>query len=203
MMREIVQTVSDVAGSQRIEGQDWPVTKKRSFTANIAVRSQETIVLGGLVRRAEDAKNEGVPILSSIPLIGRLFSYKGDGERRSEVVVFITPIVLDTPDAIAANAAKHRDAIDVKGMWKTDWSSSQLAEKTKADLAAAKRAEKEAARRRKSQANLLDKEMGKLPPPPPMVVVPPPPAIKETAESRPEAPVAPPEQPSAPPQALF
>lgn len=172
VMMEITQTISDVAGSQQIGDQgSWPVTKKRSFTAAIAVRNNETIVLGGLVRRANEKQRTGVPILSSIPLLGRLFSYNNNVERKSEVVVFITPNVLDTPDAIDANARKHRDAMDLKGVWKSDWSNSQLAEKTRADKAEERMREKEAARQKEEKEESEAKILKSLPPPVPMQVI--------------------------------
>lgn len=136
VMMEISQSVSDVAGSQQIGNQgSWPTTKKRSMTASIAVRDGETIILGGLVKKTTAGQKSGIPILSGIPLLGRLFSYKSDTDRRAEVVVFITPYVLETPEEIETKSQKMRDAINVKGMWQSDWSDSKLAELSKTDAA--------------------------------------------------------------------
>lgn len=129
VMMEIIQTVSDIAGSQQIGDQGaWPTTKKRSFTASIQVRHAETIVLGGLVRRSDENKRSGVPILGDIPILGRLFSYKSSGEQRSEVVVFITPYVLETPAEIEERTRQHKEAFHAEGLWQDDWSGSKLAE---------------------------------------------------------------------------
>jgi hypothetical protein len=172
-MMEISQSVSDVAGSQQIGDQgSWPITKKRTFNAAIAVRDTETIVLGGLVRRSAEKQRTGVPYLSSIPLLGRLFSYNNSVERRSEIVVFITPYVLDTPESIAANARKHRESLDAKGMWETDWSSSKLADKTSADKAAEKKRLKERRKVDEAIARSTDAQMKMLPAPPPLQAVP-------------------------------
>ena len=133
---DISQSVSDVAGNQQIGNQgSWPTTKKRSMNASVAVRDGETIVLGGLVRKSSTGLRSGIPILSSIPLLGRLFSYKSDEDRRAEVVVFITPYVLETPEEIESKSMKLKDAINVKGMWQSDWSDSKLAELSKTDAA--------------------------------------------------------------------
>ena len=173
VMMEISQSVSDVAGSQQIGDQgSWPVTKKRTFNAAIAVRDKETIVLGGLVRRSHEKQRTGVPYLSSIPILGRLFSYNNNVERRSEIVVFITPYVLDTPESIASNAKKHRDGLDAKGMWETDWSSSKLAEKTKAHKSAEKKRLKERRKVDEAIARSTDAQMKNLPAPPPVRDVP-------------------------------
>ena len=42
-------------------------------------------------------------------------------------MVFITPYVLDTPEEVAAATEHRRDAVSVDGMWKRDWSDSDLA----------------------------------------------------------------------------
>jgi general secretion pathway protein D len=118
VLMEIAQNISDIAGSQQIGDQGtWPITKKRTFTASIAVRDRETIVLGGLVRRADDRRTAGVPVLSRIPLIGRLFSYKSASESRSEVVAFITPYVMDTPEEIQAKTEEGKKATRVDEKW--------------------------------------------------------------------------------------
>ncbi len=196
VMMELTQTISDVAGSQQIGDQgNWPVTKRRSFTAAIAVRNGETIVLGGLVRRSNEQQKTGVPILSSIPILGRLFSYNNRVDRRSEVVVFITPYVLDTPEEIAANAKRHKDAIDSREMWKSDWSQSRLAEKTRADRKLSSREERERNMARIAMEKALiestDAKVKDLPSPPRMVEVSPD-AAKEAGKSKPEGDVAPP-----------
>lgn len=190
VMMEIKQTISDVSGSQQIGDQGtWPVTKKRSFTAAIAVRNTETIVLGGLVRRSNEQQKTGVPILSSIPILGRLFSYNNKVDRRSEVVVFITPYVLDTPEAIAENSLRHRDALESKSMWQTDWSRSKLAEKTSEDKAADKRKAKEESKAAKAVVErAAEEQMNQLPSPPPITAIVPPHAAKDAAEGKLDAP---------------
>ena len=45
-------------------------------------------------------------------------------DTRDEVIVFITPYVLDTPEEIAADARRRKDATATKGMWKRGWSES-------------------------------------------------------------------------------
>ncbi|MBA4387558.1 MAG: hypothetical protein C0404_06225 [Verrucomicrobia bacterium] len=131
---EISQKVSEPGGEQKIGDQSWPTTKERSFDTKIAVRSKETIILGGLVRGSTGKASSRVPILGSIPLLGKLFSSQTDTGAKSEIVVFITPYVLDSPEAIAAESARRKDSMSLTGVWKRDWSDSKLADPADASI---------------------------------------------------------------------
>mgnify|MGYP003730645975 CR=1 FL=1 len=129
VMMEIEQEISDEGPLQPIANQgSWPTTTKRSFTASIAVRDKETIILGGLVRKYIVKESQGIPVLSSIPVIGRLFGYKGDSQRNGEVVAFITPYVLDTQERIEEESTRRKEALKIGGLWEKGWSNSELAE---------------------------------------------------------------------------
>lgn len=129
VMMEIEQDISDLGPEQAIEGQGtWPTTTKRSFNASIAVRDRETIVLGGLVRNLKTQSKTKVPILGDIPLIGLLFRSESSDKTRGEVVAFITPYVMDTPEEIAAESARRKRALNVGGLWERGWSDSALSE---------------------------------------------------------------------------
>ncbi|NOQ88094.1 MAG: type II and III secretion system protein, partial [Gammaproteobacteria bacterium] len=52
-------------------------------------------VIGGLMQDQINKENRGVPILSSIPLLGALFSYTEEKYVKSELVIFIRPVVIE------------------------------------------------------------------------------------------------------------
>ncbi len=129
VVMEIKQKIEEQADSQPIQGQgDWPTISSREFTASVAVRTGETIVLGGLVKNSAVDTNKRVPILGDIPLLGIPFRASSRQKGREEVVVFITPYVLDTPEDIAQESQRRKDAIDAKNMWTQGWSDSRLAD---------------------------------------------------------------------------
>ncbi len=73
---------------------DAPVISTRSVQTRLLVRDSQTVVLGGLTDQQRDHSRSGVPILSSIPILGGLF---GSTSRRSvgtELLLFLTPRVL-------------------------------------------------------------------------------------------------------------
>lgn len=70
-----------------------PVIQVREIESVLKINNGDTAVIGGLMQDQVNKLNTGVPILSSIPLIGRLFSYQDDEYIKSELVIFIRPVV--------------------------------------------------------------------------------------------------------------
>ncbi len=61
------------------------------------------MVLGGLIQNTKTSGSQGVPLLSKIPFIGALFGTQTYSMRRTELVILITPVVINnTDDARAA-----------------------------------------------------------------------------------------------------
>ncbi len=145
VMMEITQSMSqpgDVGAPQS----GSKISSTRTLTASIAVRHGETIILGGQVRTEKGQSRDKVPLVGDIPLVGRLFNSSSDTFKRTEMIVFITPYVLDTNEEIEAEALRRRNALDIDGSWKRDWSNSKLAEPTAKQIWEEKRAAKELAR---------------------------------------------------------
>jgi len=72
-----------------------PPTSVQTATTRINTKNGETIVIGGLVRENVQDITNGIPILSSIPIIGSLFEEKDRQNRKEELVIFITPTLLE------------------------------------------------------------------------------------------------------------
>ncbi len=70
-----------------------PTINSRVLESTVRLRDGETIILGGLIREAEEVQVRKVPFLGSIPLLGRLFQSKKRDTLKSELVIFITPYV--------------------------------------------------------------------------------------------------------------
>ncbi|MDD1612725.1 MAG: type II secretion system secretin GspD [Methylococcaceae bacterium] len=75
---------------------DSPTIQTREITSNVAVLSGETIVLGGLIDKSNTFSKTGIPFLHDLPLVGSLFGSTIRNEDRTELVVLITPRVLQT-----------------------------------------------------------------------------------------------------------
>jgi type IV pilus assembly protein PilQ len=71
-----------------------PVFKRSKIETEMVVQSGETVVMGGLISSTEDKGVEEVPILSSIPLIGRLFKHDTVSEDKENLLIFVTATIL-------------------------------------------------------------------------------------------------------------
>lgn len=75
-----------------------PVTSKREIKTNVLAANGQTIVLGGLIKEAEKVMRSKVPFFSYIPLIGNLFKSSGKDKEKIDLMIFLTPEVLATPE---------------------------------------------------------------------------------------------------------
>ncbi len=71
-----------------------PTIQQRKITTSVAIKDGETIVLGGLIRENYEDTVRGIPFLSDIPLIGPLFSTTNRIKDKTELVILITPRVV-------------------------------------------------------------------------------------------------------------
>ncbi len=74
-----------------------PIVDTRSATSQVRVKSGETLVIGGLVTTQEVANVGGVPLLKDIPVLGYLFKHTSRSKQNRELLVFITPTIVEGP----------------------------------------------------------------------------------------------------------
>jgi general secretion pathway protein D len=90
---EITQEVSTAEETTTSE-LDSPTINKRSIETTVAVQTGNTVTLGGLIQDTEEEGVSGVPLLSSIPILGNLFKSTQQVTNRKELLVLITPRVV-------------------------------------------------------------------------------------------------------------
>ena len=86
--------VSDLSGQIG----DQPIIGSRNIKTSIRLRDGETNFLAGLIRTNESNTQNGIPGLSEIPVLGRLFSKKGSDNRRTDIVLTLTPHIIRRAD---------------------------------------------------------------------------------------------------------
>ena len=91
---QLNQGVTDVGLVDEATGQRSFL--QRQFGSKVAVRSGETLVLGGLIRDNTASGKSGLPGLQDIPLFGALFGANTKSVNRTELLVVITPRVVRT-----------------------------------------------------------------------------------------------------------
>lgn len=86
----------DTQGVQIIDENEIPTIVTESISTTVTVPNHSTVVLGGLVTETSTKTKSGVPVLSRIPALGRLFSRTTKNVTRRELLIFIQPkIVVD------------------------------------------------------------------------------------------------------------
>lgn len=113
---DIAQTVQQVGEEIQVDQfLRVPSIIDRTATSRVAVKDGDTIILGGFITSEKRASKSGVPGLKDIPYLGRLFSSKSESLVKRELIVFLRPTVLATPEVAAITAANEREKlIDVK-----------------------------------------------------------------------------------------
>ena len=89
---DVAPEVSDVTGRG---AEDLPEIAKRMVSTTLKVRDGQTVVLGGLYQKRQARNVSKVPLLGHIPLLGMLFTKKTTEDIETEVVIFITPKILE------------------------------------------------------------------------------------------------------------
>ena len=104
---DIVQEVSSI--SAQILAASDVITNERKIETKVLANDSDIVVLGGLVKDDVQDSTQGVPILSGIPLLGRLFRNDVVTVTKSNLLVFIRPtIIRDDEDLKGATAEKYR-----------------------------------------------------------------------------------------------
>jgi len=90
---QIDQSITDVGSVDAATGQRTFL--ERNVSSTVAIRSGESVVLGGLIRDNESQGRSGIPLLMDIPGLGSLFSTTTKDNSRTELLIFISPRVVE------------------------------------------------------------------------------------------------------------
>ena len=71
-----------------------PVIQARELESIMRINSGQVAVMGGLMQDSVNNTKDGVPLLSTIPVLGNLFSYRNENSTKTELVIFIRPVVV-------------------------------------------------------------------------------------------------------------
>lgn len=95
VMMDISQEVSAVDASVATDGVNSPTIAQRKIESSIAIQDGQTIALGGLITDDKSKGKAGLPLLQDIPILGNLFRTTNLSHDRTELIVLITPHVVD------------------------------------------------------------------------------------------------------------
>ncbi len=103
---QINQGVTDVGQIDAATGQRTFL--QRRIDSKVAIRSGETLVLGGLIRDNTTNGKSGIPLLQDIPVVGALFGSDNTNKVRTELLVVITPRVVRSDQEVRAVSGEMR-----------------------------------------------------------------------------------------------
>jgi type II secretory pathway component GspD/PulD (secretin) len=92
----IYPQVSVVTGYLEVNEASYPQISTREAQTTVRVRSGEQIVLGGLIQDEDIENFKKVPGLSRLPFFGSLFKWRSTSKRKSEVVIFLRPSLVES-----------------------------------------------------------------------------------------------------------
>ena len=88
-------TVSDIIGTEIINGNPFPIATSRVYTAPLTVQSGFTVAISGLDAARVDENESGLPILGRLPVIGYAFKNRKQDRNRQHLMMLITPVALN------------------------------------------------------------------------------------------------------------
>ncbi len=112
----VLQVTQEVNSATTETAFNAPVISTRSVQTQLLIQDGRTVVLGGLSDRERDSNQGGVPLLSSIPLLGGFFGHTSRRTTETELLLFLTPRVIRTDaeaDSLSApllNRAKREQS---------------------------------------------------------------------------------------------
>src|SRR6185503_1131335 len=101
--------ISSLSGSvEGTGGVSQPIIGERQITTVVRLKDGETNLLSGLIREEDRHSVSGIPGLSDIPILNRLFGKNSDTTQKTDIVLTLTPHIVRVPDI--------RDA-DLDSIW--------------------------------------------------------------------------------------
>ena len=100
ILLDIQQTVSNALPIAEGQGVQSNIIQSREMKTKLAVKDGQSIMIGGLIRKDETTSNSGIPFLKDLPLLGYLFKSESINTSRTELLIMVTPYVIETEDVL-------------------------------------------------------------------------------------------------------
>jgi len=95
------------------QGVSAPVIDIRSANTVAVTPNGQTVILGGLMQSAKSKTDTKIPFLGDIPLLGTLFKRTQRSDSTTELLIFLTPYIIEQPSQLAALSASERAKADL------------------------------------------------------------------------------------------
>ncbi|MDX2143307.1 MAG: secretin N-terminal domain-containing protein [Rhodospirillaceae bacterium] len=107
---QIQQEVSE-AQVNNVSSVQSPLILTRSINTSLSLDDAETVLLGGLISENISNSENGIPYLKDIPMLGNLFKSTSTGRNRTELIVLLTPYIIESAETSRAIRDAFRDKL--------------------------------------------------------------------------------------------
>jgi pilus assembly protein CpaC len=107
MLRPEVSSL-DYSNAIQLSGFSIPAFRTRRVETTLDVRRDQSIVISGLFNDDQERVRTGIPFLQSVPILGQLFSSTRWQRNESELIVIVTPIIMDAMHPLSQNVVQLR-----------------------------------------------------------------------------------------------
>lgn len=114
---DITQEDSEVAGAG-VRGN--PIFTTRRAETSLVVKNGHTILIGGIIETREKVNITKIPLVGDIPILGNLFKSKNKTKDKTELLVLITPYVIDNPDEASQMTKRFEEKLKAVGVFTKD-----------------------------------------------------------------------------------
>jgi general secretion pathway protein D len=94
------------------QGVNAPVIDVRSANTVAVTPDGQTVILGGLMQNSKSKTDTKIPLLGDIPVLGRLFKRTQVSDAQTELIIFLTPHIIQAPSELAALSASETQRSD-------------------------------------------------------------------------------------------
>jgi len=105
---DVDQQVS-AATANSLGGTESPIISTRQLKTKLAVKNGQSIMMGGLIKKGVTNAESKVPLLGDIPLLGWAFKYGKKSNAKTELLVMITPYVIESDDVLEQYIKKFQE----------------------------------------------------------------------------------------------
>jgi len=111
----LLQEVSELSTQTVAAAQNSPIITTREAETSAIVKSDHSVVIGGLIGETRSDVETGVPLLKDIPLLGNLFKNKSVDHQRTELAIFLTPHVVTNDEQADSLIRSERGKLEILG----------------------------------------------------------------------------------------
>jgi len=105
---DIHQQVS-AASENTLGGTTSPIISTRELKTKLAVKNGQSIMMGGLIKKGNTNNQSKIPLLGDIPLLGWAFKHEKQSNEKTELLVMITPYVIESDDVLEQYIKKFQE----------------------------------------------------------------------------------------------